>query len=580
MDIKDVSGIEEFSAFFQQLQVTAEKARGRKGQIPHDHPLPSMLVSQFNMELIQAIAMSTIDNGRVNIKTSQVPPAYIPCSRPANELEPLSISKMRQRPEKALLDAISSRSNGIPTEKGLFREAKAYYALQQFDRCAKKLQQVLVLNPDNKDAETDLERTGRRIFEQVTGDFKWKHMHKQSEATPPMIDCATYSSPVEVRASPGRGRGLFTAKAVKTGELLLCEKAFSYVYADQNDPSSRKNVKILMNLDSKKMTMGGQATLISTIVQKLHHNPEAASHFMSLHHGDYNGVKTAQRGQLVVDTFLVERIINLNCFGAPRSTLESMKNKANQVQEDNSYTTCGIWTTASFINHSCVGNCYRSFIGDMMIVRACRDLDAGTELLFSYELPKEGADYQATQNDLKHWGFVCRCELCEEKKETSQPMFQKRQRLVRDLKNSMRACRAPAQEAKVLRLLSQVEDTYPGGKGTLRLDIWEVYLALGQKRADRGKLAEGLELMIKGLEALGFEVVAFPPGKPSGKPTLEIKKWGQVNDYLVSAFLAMFHAYKVLAPELCEVAKGYAETVYVITHGEKDTIGTLFEEFK
>ncbi|GKT53773.1 TPR domain-containing protein [Colletotrichum tofieldiae] len=740
MDIKDVSEIEEFSAFFQQLQVTAEQARSRKGQVPRDHPPPDMLADQFNMERMRAIAMSATNTGTLNIKTSQMPSAYLPCSRAANELQPLSISKMRleehhrgkyvivrtmtwprkinvvmaivkdeegtaallqlynqpeesavdiedllpqhsvclikepffkvatdgkyslrvdhvgdfcllygndervpsrwrsvpqfapdserirlrgntavgqkkwgraeklytealaaamtpeqeraallnrslanlrlQRPEKALLDAIHARSNDTPSEKGLFREAKAYYALQQFDLCAGKLQQVLSLNPSNKDAQTDLERTGRRIIEQVTGDFKWKHMYKQSMATPPIIDCATYSSPVEVRDSPGRGRGLFTTKAVKAGDLLLCEKAFSYIYADHNDPSSRGNIKILMNLDSKTMTMGGQAALISTVVQKLYHNPEAALRFMNLHHGDYKGVELPQGGQLVVDTFLVERIISLNCFGAPRTTLESIGNKENQTQEDHSHTTCGIWTKASLINHSCLGNCYRSFIGDMMIVRACRDLDAGTELLFSYKLPKEGADYQATQDDLKHWGFVCRCGLCEEKKATSKQTFQKRRGLVRDLKNSMRACRTPAHENKVLKLLSQVEGTYPGGKGTLRLETWEIYLALGQKRADRGKPTEGLDMIIKGLEALGFEIVAFPPGKTSGKPTLEIKSWGQANEYLVSVFLSMFHAYKVLAPELCEAAKGYAETVYAITHGEKDTIGALFKEFK
>ncbi|KAK1987186.1 hypothetical protein LZ30DRAFT_199836 [Colletotrichum cereale] len=740
MDIKDVSEVEHFSAFFQKLQVTAERARDMKGHIPRDHPSPSMLIGGFNVERMQSMLTSVMDHEKFNIKTSQMPSAYLPCSRPENGIQPLPISKMRleehhrgnyvlvrtmtmphkinvimaivedeegtavllqlynqpeepdfdiedllphnsvclikepffkkatdgkyslrvdhvgdfcllsrdderipsrwrsvphfvpdsenirsrgntavgqkkwgraeklyteaiaaattsehkraallnrslanlrlQRPEKALLDAIHARSGVTPTEKGLFREAKAHYALEQFDLCARKLQQVLALNPCNKDAETELERTGRRIVEQATGDFKWKNMHKQAKLTPPTIDCATYSSPVEVRGSPGRGRGLFTTEAVKAGELLICEKAFSYVYVDQNDPVTSKNLKILMNLDSKKMTMGGQATLISTVVQKLHHNPEAASRFMELHHGDYKVADASQEGPLVVDTFHVERVIGLNCFGAPRTTFESLKNKATQGQEDKSQTTCGIWTTASFINHSCLGNCLRSFIGDMMVVRAASNLDAGTELLFRYQLPKEGANYQATQDALKNWGFICHCELCEEKKATSKPTFQKRQKLVLNLKSSMRACNTSSHETKVLKLLSQVDDTYPGGKATPRLETWEIYLWLGQKRVDRRKFAQGLALTIKGLEALGFEIVASPPRKVSGEPTLEIKKWGQVNEYLVQVFLTMFHAYQKLAPELCQVAKGYAETVYAITHGEKDTIGTRFEELK
>ncbi|KAK1599154.1 uncharacterized protein LY79DRAFT_505126 [Colletotrichum navitas] len=740
MDVKDVSEAEQFSAYFKQLQIVAERARSMKGQIPRDHPSPAMLVGDFNMYRTRAMIQLAMEPGQYQIKTSQMPPAYLPCTRPTNELQPLMISKMRleehhrgtyvlvrtmtmphkinvimaivedeegtavllqlynqpeepefdiedilpqdsvclikepffkkstdgkyslrvdhvgdfcllardderipkrwraaphfvpdsenirsrgnaavgqkkwgraeklyteaiaaaatpehkraallnrslanlrlQRPEKALLDAVHARSGDTPTEKGLFREAKAHYALEQFDLCARKLQQVLALNAGNKDAETELERTGRRIVEQATGNFKWKHMHRQAKETPPIIDCATYSSPVEIRDSPGRGRGLFTTKAVKVGELLLCEKAFSYVFADQNDPAASKNLKILVNFDSKKMTMGGQATLVSTVVQKLYHNPEVALRFMELHHGDYEVADASQGERMVVDTFLVERIISLNCFGAPRTTLEYFKNKANQGQEDKSQTTCGIWTTASFINHSCIGNCFRSFIGDVMVVRAGRDLDADTELLFGYRLPEEGADYQATQAGLKSWGFICRCELCEEKKATSKPAIQKRQRLMKDLKSSTRACRTAAHETKVLKLLSQVEDTYPDGKGTPRLETWEIYLALGQKRLDRGKFVQGLELVIKGLEALGFEVVAYPLGKASGEPTLEIKKWGHANEYLVHAFVMMFHIYENLAPELCQVARSYAETVYAITYGEKDTIGAMFEEFK
>ncbi|KAK2029870.1 hypothetical protein LX32DRAFT_692917 [Colletotrichum zoysiae] len=741
MDVKDVSEAEEFAAYFQQLQIAAERARSMKGQIPRDHPSPFMLVGDFNMARARAMIEMAMKPRQYHVKTSQMPSAYLPCNRSENELQPLPISKMRleehhrgtyvlvrtmtmpnkinvilaiaedeegtavllqlynqpeepefdiedilpqgsvclikepffkkatdgkyslrvdhvgdfcllardderipqrwrsvphfapnsesirargntavgqkkwgraeklyteaiaaattpehkrmallnrslanlrlQRPEKALLDAVNARSNDTPTEKGLFREAKAHYALEQFDLCAGKLQQVLALNPENKEAEMELERTGRRIVEQVTGGFKWKHMHKQAKETPPIIDCATYSSPVEIRDSTGRGRGLFTTKPVKAGELLLCEKAFSYVYADQNDHTASKNLKVLMNLDSKKMTMGGQATLVSTVVQKLYHNPEAASRFMDLYHGDYEVVNASPGEQVAVDTFLVERIIGLNCFGAPRTTLEYLKKRGvDQGQEDRSQTTCGIWTTASFINHSCIGNCFRAFIGDMMIVRASRDLDVGAELLFCYQVPKEGADYQATQNDLKSWGFICRCELCEEKKATSGPAFQKRQRLVQILKSSMRSCRTVAHEAKVLKLLSQVEDTYSGGKGTPRPEACAIYLALGQKRVDRRKFAQGLEFAIKGLEALGFEVVASPRGKASGEPTLEIKKWGEANEYLMQAFLTMFRSYEKLAPELCQVARSYAETMYAIVFGEKDTIGTMFEEFK
>ena len=53
-------------------------------------------------------------------------------------------------------------------------------------------------------------------------------MYRAAKDTPPCLDNATFAGNVEVQASKGRGRGLFTTKDVIAGELLLCEKAFSY----------------------------------------------------------------------------------------------------------------------------------------------------------------------------------------------------------------------------------------------------------------------------------------------------------------------------------------------------------------
>ncbi|KAL2881108.1 hypothetical protein SGCOL_003398 [Colletotrichum sp. CLE4] len=736
MDIKDVSDIDDFASFMERLRVLADRASRRKGQIPHDHPLPGMLVMQFMMARSMRLSRPAASSGGSNFATTQIPPAYLPCIQPANELQPLPISKMRleehhrgkrviirtmtpmdqinaimaiaedeagtavllqvynqpdhtaiqpddllpegsiciikdpffkvttdgkyslrvdhvgdiillaegderipsqwrtrktgansekirqqgntavaqqewgkaeilyskalasastpaekraallnrslanlklHRPEKALSDAIESRQNIEPTEKGLFREAKAHYALEQFSLCSEKLRQVVALNPRNRDAEKELERTLCRIREQEQGIYQWKQMHTQAEATPPTVDCATYTGPVEVRHSPGRGRGLFTSKPVKAGDLLLCEKAFAYSYAGDDDAVGRQNIKILMSWDTKRMAMGGQADLLSGLVQKLHHNPQAASRFFDLHRGKYRSGETAEQIQRVVDTFLVAMIVSLNCFGAPRASILNLSDKGG---EQGSYTTCGIWTQASHINHSCVGNCRRSFIGDVMMVRASRDIEAGTELLISYRMTDEGASHDQTQKKLQNWGFICQCELCEEKKLISKSTFQKRQGLFRDLKSTMKNCKTLAHESKAQRLLGQLEETYPARKGSYRLELWDSYLALGQKQLSRGKIIEALELSIKSLEARGFIIEASRATNLSTKPHLKVIKWGPPGEHNVTAFLVMFHAYKTVAPDLCGPARDYARTAFAICYGENETIEEAFEELK
>lgn len=206
------------------------------------------------------------------------------------------------RPEKALDDALRARQGGSTTEKGLFREAKAHYAMEQFSLCQDKLRQVLELNSENKDAKSEMQRVNERLREEASGEYDWGQMYKQAKATPPLIDCANYSVPVEVRPSPGRGKGLFTTKAVKAGDLLLCEKAFAYCYAGEDDPVGRRNIKVLMSVDSNRVRMGGQANLITTIVQRLQHNPQISAPFLELHHGDYCPAEPGHAGELVVDS--------------------------------------------------------------------------------------------------------------------------------------------------------------------------------------------------------------------------------------------------------------------------------------
>jgi hypothetical protein len=47
-----------------------------------------------------------------------------------------------------------------------------------------------------------------------------------------------------------------------------------------------------------------------------------------------------------------------------------------------------MWLQASMINHACAANSYRSFIGDMQIVRAVQNIGEGEEVTFFEEAEK------------------------------------------------------------------------------------------------------------------------------------------------------------------------------------------------
>src|SRR5450432_1951153 len=128
--------------------------------------------------------------------------------------------------------------------------------------------------------------------------------------------------------------------------------------------------------------------------------------------------------------FLVERIISLNIFGCPLFSRES--HLKDGKAEKSKYHSCGIWLTASSINHSCLSNVHRSFIGDLQLIHATCDIPADTELAFWYQVPPEES-YEEARESLKSWGFACDCAICVDAKNTLEKLLKKRDALCGDL---------------------------------------------------------------------------------------------------------------------------------------------------
>ncbi|KAF7554291.1 hypothetical protein G7Z17_g3039 [Cylindrodendrum hubeiense] len=484
--------------------------------------------------------------------------------------------------ENAMLDAALGSDADLPSEKGLFREARAHYELKNFSLCMERLQMLAESHPENRAVKPEIDRCTARLHEQQSGEYDFPRMYKQAKLTPPLIDCATFSANVEVRQSPGRGRGLFTTKPVSAGQLLLCEKAFAYSYAGDDQPE--KSQTILMNLSTNKIIIGGQADLLKQIVQKIYHSPQSSHSFCDLHHGDYATAAVSESdGAPVVDSFLVEKIISLNSFGAPRTSRlwfarEFSDNITTGDRKQTSHTTSGIWLLASRINHSCVTNCRRAFIGDMQIVRATKDLEAGTELLFYYKPASPLDSYEETQKSLSHWGFTCSCNLCTEKKSIPENTLQRRKSLCAKLKIALQSRRG-TDTSKVQRLFEQLEETYPETTANAgRMELWDPCFALGDTLLEGGKPEDAIIMITKGFEALGYLITAYPASGGMERPQLEVKQWGRVTEYVPIAFLTLFMAYARLSPELCMIAKKYIEISYCVVVGERDTVCDVFAE--
>ncbi|KAL9609961.1 MAG: hypothetical protein Q9167_005313 [Letrouitia subvulpina] len=457
-------------------------------------------------------------------------------------------------------------NRSFPSEKGLYRAALALYGLERFRESHETLHILVSRYPKCDAAKTEIIRTSQRLKEQEQGVYNFRAMYQAAEKTPPCLDNATFSGNVSIQVSKGHGRGLFTTKEVTAGELLLCEKAITYCSSNDSKTS------LLVNTHTDRITLGTQADLIAASVQKLLRNPSLATQFFSLYHGDYKCVdETHVDGSPIIDTFLVDRIISLNGFGCPRTSLESHSASMTSKSTDQPipHHTCGIFIKASHINHSCYGNSRRSFIGDMQIVRATCTIPAGTEILYCYARPGDTDPHDKRQEKFQNWGFRCTCAICEQSKKTKKSVLNQRRALLEDLKAASgngTAVNLP----RIERILKAIEKTYSAPASEVpRLALCDPYLLLTRMYTSMQQQNKVIETAWKVITSLGFVIKREDP--QSLNSPFEIAQWGLVDDCLVQAWVHLWTAYAQVAPNLCSKAEKMAKIAYKICIGEDDT---------
>lgn len=268
-------------------------------------------------------------------------------------------------------------------------------------------------------------------------------------------------------------------------------------------------------------------------------------------------------------------VSSLNAHSEAREGEFPKPNNTNTM--DDVDHSCGIWTHASHINHCCLSNARRAFIGNMMIVRASCDMEAGTEITVWYHNP-EGKSITELDERLQHWGFVCRCALCLEARATKGAVATKRERLMEDIR---RACTAPAVRGidnKIQRIegmLDKLNQTYTQpAEAVPRLFMWKPHMDMTLSYMALGNARKSLESAVKLLTSLGFLVT----GADSSQTRFSIVRWGMPLDILVEIFLQIRSAFSEMGSrEDSERAKAYAKTMYRIIVGEDESFHANYD---
>lgn len=315
-----------------------------------------------------------------------------------------SINLVLGKFDDAQKDALASCNSSASDWRPYLTAGRAAYALRSFHESHAHLQKALALKPDAVAAKGDLERCEARLAEEAEGNFSPRQMFASVSPSSIYLDIATFTARTQVADSPLHGQGIFAKERIQVGEVVFVEKAA--VMPNQYEPSQ------------------ASAALYATMVRQLCDNHSMAVNILQLHGGKHE--RSGAEGLIidnvpVVDVWLVEAIRRKNCFSAPLSTRDETRpgSGAQGISQAQ-----GLWPYASHMNHSCVPNTVRSFIGDVLISRALRDIEAGEELSQSYATVK--AEFGRRQAELSGWGFSCSCALCEGESHSSEENMAKR----------------------------------------------------------------------------------------------------------------------------------------------------------
>ncbi|KAK3897686.1 hypothetical protein C8A05DRAFT_19589 [Staphylotrichum tortipilum] len=252
------------------------------------------------------------------------------------------------------------------------------------------------------------------------------------------VNATSVGGRTEVRETATMGRGLFVVgQVVKRGEVVMGEKAFCAVSGVG---------KTAVTWDGRDGRVRVAAVgLERAVVKKLLGNPGEIGQVMGLF-GDWEGAgeRVVEAGDgPVVDVFRVQDIVARNAFGMGEGG------------------SAGLWIRAAYINHSCVPNAERELVGDLMIVRATRDIAVGEQIFHSYD---QSADYEARQKVLiTTWGFECGCALCVVEKGDEPAVRETRRELAKEADEFVRVARWPAGRLAIVkgrRLAKKIQETY------------------------------------------------------------------------------------------------------------------------
>jgi tetratricopeptide (TPR) repeat protein len=271
----------------------------------------------------------------------------------------------------AYQDTLSSlQIDHVQNEKAYFRQGKALYSMRQFEDALAAFKHCLDINPNLKEAKTEIAKCNQRLNESKTGLYDMNQIIHDSQIKKELrLDLADYiSNDIEIIEVKANCKGIVAKCDIKKNTLIMASKAASIAY----NKECPKEVVLSLNMYNKKLMNTNQCQNLTNLTQTVLNDPFMSREVYKLYSGP-----TYKRNKIINDRLVdVSRIEAIQTFNSFKSEFISFKiadilkdvknNKMKALVNLDEENNSGLWIMPSFFNHSCVPNTQRFFFSDFM----------------------------------------------------------------------------------------------------------------------------------------------------------------------------------------------------------------------
>lgn len=292
--------------------------------------------------------------------------------------------------------------------KTLLCKGKVLLGLSKYSSALECFKTAL-LDPQASESVTEyMEKCKKLEFKAKTGAFDLSDwiLSGFRGITP---ELAEFIGSVEIKKSEGSGRGLFATKNIVVGTLILVTRAVATERGILGSEESGEKAQMIMwkNFVEEVTKSVRRCDRTRRLVSSLSTGEEEEK----LEIPDISLFRPEEASETYDDSkqdLGMEKLLSI----LDVNSLVEDAVSAKVIGKNKEYYGVGLWTLASFINHSCVPNARRVHVGDYAVVHASRDIKAGEEITSAY-FDVLSSPLEKRKEMAESWGFSCKCSRCK-----------------------------------------------------------------------------------------------------------------------------------------------------------------------